>query len=86
MEVLPGIEFDNLCSIDMGQVHLYNCTHFDGGTYLLPDNIHLIPIKASSVETFAEYFEHWDQYSSMTSYSIGAPASFRPLSLCKTDL
>lgn len=68
----------------MGQVHLYNyslCKVSDGGTYLLPDNIHLIPIKASSVETFAEYFEHWDQYSSMTSYSIGAHASFRPLYL-----
>ena len=78
MEVLPGIGFDNLRSIDMGQVHHYNyslCKVSDDGSYLLPDNINLIPIKASTVETFAEYFDHWDQYTSMTSYSIGAHAS-----------
>ena len=78
MEVLPGVRFDNLRSIDMGQVHQYNyslCKVSDDGSYLLPDNIYLIPVKASSVETFAEYFDHWDQYTSMTSYLIGTHAS-----------
>ena len=78
LEVLPGIGFDSLRSVDMGQVHHYNyslCKVSDDGSYLLPDNIYLIPMKASTVETIAEYFDHWDQYTSMTSYSMGAHAS-----------
>ena len=78
MEVLPGIGHDNLRSIDMGQVHDHNwalCKLSDDGNYLLPDSIYLIPVKTSNIETFAEYFDHWDQYTSLTSYSIGAQAS-----------
>ena len=74
MEVLPGIGHDNLRSIDMGQVLNYNysqCQVSKDGRYLLPDGVFLIPIQQSSVDTSAEYFDHWDNYSSAISFSIG---------------
>ena len=73
-----ALDMTTFRSIDVGQVHEYNyslCKISDDGSYLLPDSIYLIPIKASSIETFAEYYDHWDKYTSMTSYSIGAHAS-----------
>ena len=79
MEVLPGMGFDNLRNLDMGQVHQYNystCKISNGGGYLLPDNIFLVPIQESHVDVFAEYFENWDDYTSMTSASINIDASF----------
>ena len=79
MEVLPGIGFDNLRNLDMGQVHAYNfssCQVSKDGKYLLPDNVFLIPVQESKVETYAEYFDHWDNYTSMTSGSINAQLSF----------
>ena len=74
MEVLPGIGYDNLRSIDMGQVLSYNysqCQISKDGKYLLPDGVFLIPVQQSSVDTSAEYFNHWDNYSSAISFSIG---------------
>ena len=79
MEVLPGIGFDNLRNLDMGQVHAHNfttCSISKDGKYLLPDSIFLIPIQESKVEVYAEYFDHWDNYTSMTSSSINVDASF----------
>ena len=73
MEVLPGIGHDNLRSIDMGQVLNYNysqCQISKDGKYLLPDGVFLIPIQQSSVETSAEYFDHWDNYTSTISFSF----------------
>lgn len=79
MEVLPGLGFDNLRNLDMGQVHFYNystCRISADGKYLLPDNIFLIPVQQSEVDVFAEVFDHWDEYTSMTSHSINVDASF----------
>ena len=79
MEVLPGIGFDALRSIDMGQVHSFNyslCQTSKDGKYLLPDGIFVIPIQESKVEAYAEYFDHWDNYTSMTSSSINFHAGF----------
>ena len=79
MEVLPGIGFDNLRNLDMGQVHGYNfseCQVSNDGRYLLPDSVFLIPVQESRVEVYAEYFDHWDNFTSMTSTSINLDASF----------
>ena len=82
MEVLPGIGHDNLRSIDMGQVLNYNysrCQISKDGKYLLPDEIFLIPIQQSSVETSAEYFDHWDNYTSTISYSLSVHGGIQGL-------
>ncbi|XP_033099784.1 macrophage-expressed gene 1 protein-like [Anneissia japonica] len=78
-ETLPGTGFDNLRNIDMGQVVLNsyeNCRITDDKKYLVPDNVVVIPIKHSNVEVFSELFEHWLNYTSTSSYSINAGASF----------
>ena len=79
MEVLPGVGFDNLRNLDMGQVHDYNfskCQISKDGKYLLPDSIFLLPVQESKVDSVAEYFDHWDNHTSMTSNSINTEASF----------
>lgn len=79
MEVLPGIGFDALRNIDMGQVHSFNyslCQISKDGKYLLPDGIFLIPVQESKIEAYADYFDHWDNYTSMTSSSIDFHAGF----------
>ena len=79
MEVLPGTGFDNLRNLDMGQVHALNfttCQISKDGKYLLPDSIFLIPLQESKVEVYAEYLDHWDNYTSMTSNSMNLDASF----------
>ena len=79
MEVLPGAGFDNLRNLDMGQVHFYNfsrCQISKDGKYLLPDNVFLVPVQESKVDVFAEYIDHWDNYTSMTSSSINFHAGF----------
>lgn len=79
MEVLPGAGFDALRSLDMGQVHVYNyskCRVSNDGRYLLPDSIFLIPIMKSHVQVFAEYIDHYDNYTSTTSTSITLEAGF----------
>ena len=82
MEVLPGAGFDALRSVDMGQVHAYNyskCRVSNDGHYLLPDSIFVVPTLESHVQVFAEYFDHWDSYTSTTSYSISAQANFESI-------
>ena len=79
MEVLPGIGFDSLRDLDMGQVHAHNfstCSISRDGKYLLPDNIFMIPVRQSEVEKFAEYFDHWDSYISITSKSMNVHNGF----------
>ena len=79
MEVLPGIGFDTLRDLDMGQVHVRNfstCSTSRDGKYLLPDNIFMIPVQQSKVDMFAEYFDHWDNYTTMTSNSMNVHAGF----------
>lgn len=79
MEVLPGAGFDSLRNLDMGQVHAYNyskCSVSNDGRYLLPDSIFLIPTLKSHVQVFAEFFDHWDNYTSTTSTTISLEAGF----------
>lgn len=82
MEVLPGAGFDNLRNQEMGQVHAYSysqCSVSNDGRYLLPDNVFLVPTQRSHVEVFAEYFDHWDNYTSTTSRSINVEAGFESI-------
>ena len=79
MEVLPNTGFDNLRNLDLGEVHALSystCQVSRDGKYLLPDNFYLIPVQESKVNVFAEYIEHWDEYTSMNSKSINAEAGF----------
>lgn len=79
MTVLPGTGFDNLRSIDMGQVFYYNysrCAVSNDGKYLLPDSVFLLPVLQSKVEVYAEFFEHWDSYTTTTSSSMSIDAGF----------
>jgi len=73
MVVLPGIGFDNLRDLDMGQIYAYTfskCSVSNDGKYLLPDSMMLLPSPECKVDVFAEYVQHWDEYTSMTSASI----------------
>jgi hypothetical protein len=82
MEVLPGAGFDALRSVDMGQVHAYNysqCRVSNDGRYLLPDNVFLIPTMKSHVQVFAEFIDHWSNYTSTTSTTITLEAGFESI-------
>ena len=46
------------------------------GKYLLPDGVFLLPVHEDTVNVYAEYFDHWDKYTSMTSSSINLDAGF----------
>ena len=73
MEVLPGFGYDSLQSIPKGQVLNYNysqCQISKDGKYLLPDNVYLIPLRKSHFVTSAEYFDHWDNYTTAISFSL----------------
>ena len=70
---LPGSGFDNLRNLDMGEVFFFNystCKISNDGKYLLPDSISLFPILESKIDLYSEFFDHWDDYTSMTSSSI----------------
>ncbi|XP_064641870.1 macrophage-expressed gene 1 protein-like [Lineus longissimus] len=78
-EALPGGGWDNLRNVDMGQVAFMNysqCLMTEDGQYLIPDTTYAVPQKRSQVETFGELIEHWSNYTSITSSSINADASF----------
>ena len=78
MDVLPGLGFDALRDIDMGQVLNYNyslCHVSKDGKYLLTDHVYLSPLRESSIQVYADYIDHWDKYTSLTSKTISAHAS-----------
>ena len=78
MQVLPGIGWDNLRNIDMGLVFDYDYTQCQltaDGKFLLPDGFFATPLQESTVETFSEFIDHWDNYTSLTASSINAAAS-----------
>ena len=78
MEVLPGTGFDSLRDIDMRQVLNRNysqCRVSSDGKYLLPNDVYLSPIRSSKIEEYADYFDHWSKYTSLTSEGISAHAS-----------
>ena len=73
MEVLPGTGWDNLRNMDMGLVFEYNYTQYqltNDRKYLLPDGFFAIPVQESNIEKVSELIEHWDDYTSLTAYSI----------------
>ena len=73
MEVLPGTGWDNLRNMDMGLVFEYDytqCQLTNDRKYLLPDGYFAIPVQESNVEKVSELIDHWDNYSSLTAYSI----------------
>ena len=77
LEVLPGGGWDNLRNKDAGMVMKLNyskCLTTDDGRYLVPDEVYTIPRKNSQIDTYAELFRHWGNYSSTTSKSINAHA------------
>ncbi|XP_031573631.1 macrophage-expressed gene 1 protein-like isoform X2 [Actinia tenebrosa] len=77
MEVLPGTGWDNLRNLNMGMVVWKNysqCLTSEDGKYLIPDNTYVVPLKESNVVLNSEFFDHWNNYSSMTSNSINAEA------------
>ena len=78
MEVLPGTGFDNLRNYDMSQVVQYNyslCKTTNDGNYLLPDDVFVVPVQHSRVESYGVFYDHWDNFTSFTSASINADAS-----------
>ena len=78
MEVLPGLGFDNLRNLDMSLVMQYNyslCKVTNDGRFLIPDNAVVIPLQKSRIDTYATFFDHWDNYTSMDSFSINVGAS-----------
>ena len=77
LEVLPGTGWDNLRNLNMGMVTTKNysrCVTSEDGKYLIPDGTYVIPLKESNVALNSEYFDHWNNYSSMTSNSVNLGA------------
>ena len=83
LTALPGTGFDNLRNLDMGEVFIFTystCKESNDGKYLLPDNVVLYPIFESTMDMYSEVFDHWDDYTSMTSKSINLAADFFAIS------
>lgn len=78
LEILPGLGFDNLRNVDMGHVYLHNystCKLTTDGNYLLPDNVLVLPLQEARYKFFADFFDHWDNYTSLTSSSVNFKTS-----------
>ena len=85
MDVLPGLGFDNLRNVDVGQVYDYKystCQTSSDGLYILPDNVYLIPILNSEVDFFAQVYDHFSEWKSQvaTSINVQAKSSFAKIS------
>ena len=78
LEVLPGLGFDHLRHMDMSQVHFYNysmCKVTMDGKFIIPDGTFIIPIQESHYKFSADFFDHWDNYTSITSSKVGSEFS-----------
>ncbi|XP_038053214.1 macrophage-expressed gene 1 protein-like [Patiria miniata] len=76
-EGLPGGGWDNLRNREAGLVTAINyteCRFTEDGRFLIPDGTYIIPVKSSKVDTFAELFTHWSNYTSTLSRSVNAHA------------
>ncbi|KAH3857755.1 macrophage-expressed gene 1 protein-like [Dreissena polymorpha] len=79
-EVLPGGGWDNLRNKDMGMIVKLNfsqCRTTEDGRFLLPDGVYTVPMKASNVETNANLYEHWSNFSSTLSRSVNVDAGLK---------
>ena len=77
LEILPGLGFDNLRNLDMGQVHLYNystCKVTEDGKFLIPDSVYVVPLREGHFKFNADYFNHWNNYTSITSSGVNMNA------------
>ena len=77
INVLPGLGFDNLHNLDVGQVYnvsFSTCQITGDGMYILPDNMYLVPILNSEIDYSAKVTNHFQQWKSCTSPSINAEA------------
>lgn len=77
-EVIPGSGWDNLRNQHMGVVFGRNyseCKTSEDGKFLIPDNMVLYPVKKGKLDTFADLYDHWNNYSSLTARSINREAS-----------
>ena len=77
MDVLPGLGFDNLQNIEVGQVYSMKyatCKLSNDGHFLLPDEVYLVPVLNSEVDYYADVYDHFDHWQSTTSKSINAKA------------
>ena len=77
LEVIPGGGWDNLRNKDSGLVMKLNyskCLTTDDGRYLIPDGVVTTPKKSSNVDTYAELYMHWNNYTSTLSNSINVHA------------
>ncbi|XP_062383794.1 macrophage-expressed gene 1 protein-like [Sardina pilchardus] len=82
LEVIPGGGWDNLRNQDMGRVMNFSysqCQTTEDGVYLIPDEVFVIPQKMTAMERSSEFFESWLNYTSSTSQTINADASFFPV-------
>ncbi|KAH3857758.1 hypothetical protein DPMN_100373 [Dreissena polymorpha] len=76
-EVLPGGGWDNLRNKETGMIVKLNfsqCRTTEDGRFMLPDGVYTVPLKRSKIETSADLFEHWSNYSSTLSHSININA------------
>ncbi|GCC35128.1 macrophage-expressed gene 1 protein-like [Chiloscyllium punctatum] len=79
LEVLPGGGWDNLRNLDRGRVmniSYSQCKTTEDGVYFLPDQVYVVPLKRTSIETVSELIENWRNYKSSTSASVNAEISF----------
>ena len=77
INVLPGLEFDNLRNLDVGQVYnisFSTCRVTGDGMYILPDDMYLVLILNSDIDYSAKVTNHFQQWKSCTSSSINAEA------------
>ncbi|XP_062597311.1 macrophage-expressed gene 1 protein-like [Saccostrea cucullata] len=73
LEVLPGGGWDNLKNEDRARIVVYNytnCKVTEDGHYLIPENVFVVPSKASQVKIYSERIDHWMNFTSSTSKSI----------------
>lgn len=72
-EVLPGGGWDNLKNEDRARIVFYNysdCGMTEDGRYFIPDNVFVVPEKASQVKIYSERIDHWMNFTSATSKTI----------------
>ena len=70
---LPGLGFDALRNLNMGQVFTYNysmCKETADGKFLIPDSVSAFPLKQHQYKLHADIFEHWSDYMTISSSKI----------------
>ena len=77
INVLPGLGFDNLRNLDVGQVYNVSfsiCQITGDSMYILPNDMYLVPVQNSDIDYSAKVTNHFQYWKSSTSSSINAEA------------